>query len=818
MLRRGSEIGGRFRVLENLATATDTIALAEGFRGEGPVWLVLLSLTAAPAALAAELDREARFALGIPGLARPLASGSDGGFTYLAFAAPASGSVAQQRATPWEPVRVAALARRIADALGALHDQGIAYGCVRPELIAEGDQDPVLFGFGVAALATRFGAAGEASQFLPPQYRAPELRGALLAPTPQSDVFALGVLLCELLSAPVLPLAGVPMPAHSLALTALLTRATAPDPRVRCSDVRTLALEFELIARREAGSMHSSAASIPVDPTAVEPTTTVEPAATITVEPPAEPAAVDEPLVEVPSLVAVVARPSRSAALITVLVVLAGCALMIGGVTAAFVFATHRTRPIKTSIVPASPLARSRPSDPDPRSTGPEPSTGSAPPEPTSRRRAPNESSLRAWASLGHAAALPPGAGMSVFPEDARAALPVLGSEPIWGSRKAPVTWVLFADLECPYTRRLWRALEAEKLSVGDDLRIVFRHRPLREHPYALTAAEVLAGVAREHGAAAFFRLLHRLMQDDLALTKERLSADLQASGLASLSLADLAHAGEGVVEADRTLAGQFAVHSTPVSFVNGARVEGERSRLEIARALLDERRAATWVLAAGTAAKDLYSKRTSSNLIGVGEQDAARVCVPVADSPTRGEEAALVTLVEFSDFECPYCKLVEPTLKALLARYPKALRLVWKDYPLPQHKSARLLANFAAEAGARDNGKSFWTLHDGLFAERSEIDDALLGRLAGKAGFDGTLLLSAARAGVHDAAIKADESLAEHLGVNGTPTFFVNGRRIQGALPLEQFDALLRGEIASAERIVQHGVAPDQLYALLCE
>src|SRR5260221_8072550 len=202
MLRPGSVFDGRFRVLENFAVAANSIALAEELNGGRRVWLVLLSVTASAAELSGALERQSRFALGVPGLARPIASGVDGGLAFVAFAAPESGSVLERHAAAWEPTRVAALARRLAAALRPLHDQGIAHGCVRPELTAEGEQGDVLFGFGVAALATRFGASGDASQLLAPSYRAPELRNALLAPTPLSDLYALGVLLRALLSGP----------------------------------------------------------------------------------------------------------------------------------------------------------------------------------------------------------------------------------------------------------------------------------------------------------------------------------------------------------------------------------------------------------------------------------------------------------------------------------------------------------------------------------------------------------------------------------------------------------------------------------------
>jgi protein-disulfide isomerase len=411
-----------------------------------------------------------------------------------------------------------------------------------------------------------------------------------------------------------------------------------------------------------------------------------------------------------------------------------------------------------------------------------------------------------------------PGAGASSFPDDARAALPVLGSEPIWGTRNAALTWILFGDLDCPHTRKAWRALEAVKATFGDDLRIVFRHRPLREHPNALEAARVLAGVARTHGASAFFDVLHRVLQGEASLTPERLTAELDAAGYGASKLSDLSAAGEPQVRADLQLAGQFALKSTPFSFLNGQAIDGERTALELEQLLRDEQRSATWLAAAGVSPAMLYATRTSSNLIGVGNAGQSRSCVPIGKSPTRGAVDALVTLVEFSDFECQYCKRVEPSLEALLKRYPKSLRLVWKDYPLPQHKGAPLLANFAADAFRRGAARGFWAVHDGIFAAPDELDDGALGVLAGKAGLDGALLLISAHAGLHDAAIRADMKLGQKLGVNGTPTFFANGRRIEGALPLDQFESLIQEELKTAQRIVAHGTAARNVYALVCD
>jgi len=479
---------------------------------------------------------------------------------------------------------------------------------------------------------------------------------------------------------------------------------------------------------------------------------------------------------------------------------------MLGGVTTAVLFAVHRTppAPVKAASAPAHVPAPAAPAPGPPAAIEPEPA-----PEPEVTLSPPR---------TRHAPIVAPGAGPTTFPEDARAALPVLGIEPIWGTRNAALTWVLFGDLDCPHTRKAWRALEEVKASFGDDLRIVFHHRPLREHPNALEAARVMAGVARVHGTLAFFDVLHRVLQGEASLTSERLSAELAAAGYGASKLADLSAAGDPQVRADLQLAGQFGLNSTPYSFLNGQAVDGERTALELEQLLRDEQREAIWLSAAGVSPATLYTTRTSSNLIGVGDAGESRFCAPIGKSPTRGPDDALVTLVEFSDFECQYCKRVEPTLKALFARYPKALRLVWKDYPLPQHKGAQLLANFAQDAYRRGSQSGFWAVHDGIFAQAEALDDTALGTLAGKAGLDGALLLISAHAGVHDAGIRADMKLGQKLNVNGTPTFFANGRRIEGALPLARFEAVIQEELRTAQRIVTHGTPARDVYSLVCE
>lgn len=170
---------------------------------------------------------------------------------------------------------------------------------------------------------------------------------------------------------------------------------------------------------------------------------------------------------------------------------------------------------------------------------------------------------------------------------------------------------------------------------------------------------------------------------------------------------------------------------------------------------------------------------------------------VPLGDSPVRGDARAPVTLVVFSDFQCPYCQVVEETVTALRDRYGDRLRVVWKNAPLPFHARAEPAAELALEARAQKGDAAFWTAHDALMSRRGRLGDDDLRAVAASLGLDVTAAMNAVAAHKHAARIREDLALAAQLGVEGTPTFFVNGRRLVGAQPLERFAALVERALA---------------------
>jgi protein-disulfide isomerase len=170
-------------------------------------------------------------------------------------------------------------------------------------------------------------------------------------------------------------------------------------------------------------------------------------------------------------------------------------------------------------------------------------------------------------------------------------------------------------------------------------------------------------------------------------------------------------------------------------------------------------------------------------------------VDVPVRpDDPSRGNARAPVTIVEFSDFQCPFCSRAGPTLKQIEQTYGKDVRIVWKHQPLPFHPEA-LPAALAAEA-ARQQGK-FWEMHDKLFENQRALSAASYEAWAKELGLD----VGKFKAAMADPQVKervlADQALGNKVGANGTPTFFVNGEKVVGAQPFEAFKAVIDRRLA---------------------
>jgi protein-disulfide isomerase len=358
----------------------------------------------------------------------------------------------------------------------------------------------------------------------------------------------------------------------------------------------------------------------------------------------------------------------------------------------------------------------------------------------------------------------------------------------------------------------------------GEDVRIVFKHDPLPFHQHARLAAEVGSAVFALKGPEAFWRYHDMAFRRQQLMAPDSIRAWAMAAGTDSRDVEDgLTHKKwSAKVERDEQLAKRLGVNGTPSSFINGVSLSGAQP-FESFKEVIDAELVKAKDLAQRGVPRDrIYARIATSNFAEKKpaadddddeKPDTAVWKVPVAGSPVRGPSTALVTIVEFSEFQCPYCKKVQPTLERIRTEYGDRVRFVWKDQPLPFHPRAVPAAHLARFARAQKGDAAFFAVHDKLFAAQPKLEDADLEAIARAAGLDASKAMAAVNAKAHAKAIDADLSLADDVSVAGTPHFFINGRRFVGAQPFDKFKTVIDDELTKAEALVRGGVVPTALY-----
>jgi protein-disulfide isomerase len=165
------------------------------------------------------------------------------------------------------------------------------------------------------------------------------------------------------------------------------------------------------------------------------------------------------------------------------------------------------------------------------------------------------------------------------------------------------------------------------------------------------------------------------------------------------------------------------------------------------------------------------------------------------AEGPSRGVTGAPVTIVEFEDFQCPFCKKVHDTVEQVLVRYKDKVRIVHRDFPLESLHPAAWKAHEAARC-AEKQGK-FWQYRDVLYANAPHATPEELSKYAGQVGIDVPAFRQCLDSGESKAIVKRDEDEGNRLGIEGTPTFFINGRLLSGEHPEADFARIIDGELS---------------------
>ncbi|HTA93935.1 MAG TPA: thioredoxin domain-containing protein [Polyangiaceae bacterium] len=406
------------------------------------------------------------------------------------------------------------------------------------------------------------------------------------------------------------------------------------------------------------------------------------------------------------------------------------------------------------------------------------------------------------------------------------ATVPVSALDPQWGAQDAPVTIVMFEDLQCPFCSRVQATLAQIRDTYGPrKVRLVWKNNPLPFHQNARLAAEAAMALFGLKGSAAFWQFQDRAFANQNALNDDSFNEWAVDAGVDPVAFKDALSTKKysSKIDQDIALAAKVGANGTPGFRINGVTVSGAQPFDKFKEVIDAQLAEAAQAVASGTPAADVYAKLTNQHQSAVTplapakppeEEDKSVWNIPVLDDdPVRGPKDALVTIVEFSDFQCPFCKRVEATLKDIADSYGKDVRFVWKDNPLPFHPRAKPAASLARFAYKQKGSSAFWDVHDQLFASNPKLEDEDLKRIAEKVGVSWSAAKAAGDSNRFAAKIDASVDLASDLLARGTPSFFINGVRLTGAQPFDVFKALIDEQLAKARASVARGVPREKVY-----
>ncbi|MBO4351624.1 MAG: thioredoxin domain-containing protein [Proteobacteria bacterium] len=398
---------------------------------------------------------------------------------------------------------------------------------------------------------------------------------------------------------------------------------------------------------------------------------------------------------------------------------------------------------------------------------------------------------------------------------DSRRAVDVLG-RPVRGAKDALVTIVEYSDYQCPFCARAEPTI-AKVLESYDNVRVIFSHNPLPFHKDAKLAAQA----AYAAGLQGKFWEMHELLfknqtqldelhlesyAREIGLNLEQFKADLKAPSTVAAIDKDLAEANTR------------GVSGTPNFLINGVTLSGAQSFEKFKEAIDSAIEKARPVQEkTGLTGEALYAEimKTAPKPVPKLAPENVREFVDFSGAPMLGDANAPIVLIEFTDFECPFCSRANTTIHELMTKNPGKFKLIFKHNPLPFHKHADA-AHRAAEAAAMQ-GK-FWEMYDLLFANQKKLEQSDLENYASQIGLNLAKFKADMESDIVKKRIADDLKQGESVNVKGTPHFFMNGTRISGAQPIEKFQDTLDKEFALASKFMERGVSPDELYKRIVE
>jgi protein-disulfide isomerase len=353
------------------------------------------------------------------------------------------------------------------------------------------------------------------------------------------------------------------------------------------------------------------------------------------------------------------------------------------------------------------------------------------------------------------------------------------------GPEGAPVTVVEFTDFECAPCERSVSLMDDLLKAYPGKIRLVFKNDPLHIHVQSRLAHEAALAAAAQGKFWEMHDLLFlhqtNLGFDDLVSYAKQLGLNVETftRALNNHTYADL-------VDHDVSEAQGLGVTGTPTFLINGRKLVGVHN-LASFTAIVDQE----------------LSPAPGAHAEGGPTPDPNRV--NLTSAPVRGPPNAPVTIVEFSDFQCPFCAGSVPILKQLLKNYPDQVRLVFKSFPLDFHADA-MLAHQAALAANQQN--KFWEMYDRIYGSQRAMKRGNLINMAQDLGLDVDRFTADMDNPQFRSVIEADRKEGARLGVEATPSFFINGKLVVGAQSLAVFTRLIEESLHSSGTANQGGAS----------
>jgi len=429
---------------------------------------------------------------------------------------------------------------------------------------------------------------------------------------------------------------------------------------------------------------------------------------------------------------------------------------------------------------------------------------------------------------------------------------------PWQGARDAVVVLAMWSDFQCPWCKRVPPVLTDLLKKYPKDLKVVWFDFPLRSHEQAMPAAIVGRQVFRERGNRAFWRFHDKVFANSRSISAEKLILWATEAGASKQSVASTLMMSQHKTDIEKSMAyaQQIGVRGTPTLFVNGLGYKGRRTVNGFSTLIDGEIAKAQAAIGAGkTTRGQYYAYLMNTGLTrappkadagrGTGKPPPRKLRtldpkavyrVPVfKDDVWKGAKRPLVTMVVWSDFQCPYCRFMACSLEEVVKKYHKTVRLVYRHNPLSFHKNAMPAAEAVEAARAQKGNKGFWTMYSKVFplnrcprrtsgvklrdwlreaaSRHPKLTRSTLNRFAKKVRLRMSTFRRHMDSHSHRERIRGQADAAKALGARGTPALFVNGRYVRGARDFGKLRIVVDEELKKARRLIKRGVSRRKLY-----